>query len=285
MLAANESTLFGSIQSAVVTRDVQTRTYIVTYLTDWDEESAPSPAADLLSVDQNDGITVTAPPAPAGRAIVGWRLYRSATSSTGAEWALVTDASAPGAIIKNGTFFGFAIGNRVYTDSQADEQLQETCATITWAEPPANLKGLVGMPNGIMVGFFDKTLCFSESFAPYAWPTEYQLSIEYKIVGIGVFGQTAVVLTEGFPYYVSGADSASMSAQKIEVPQACMAAGSIATVEGGVVYASPDGLCLASASGVDVLTQGAFSKVDWQAAVTAGAIGAFHDGAYYLFTG
>lgn len=285
VLAANESTLFGSIQAAVVTRDVQTRTYIVTYLTDWDEESAPSPAADLLSVDQNDAITVTAPSPPSGRHIVGWRLYRSATSSTGASWALVADVEASNAILKDGVFFGFAIGNRVYSDGLPDEKLQEPCQTITWAEPPEDLKGLVGMPNGIMVGFFDKTLCFCEPFAPYAWPEEYRLSIEYKIVGIGVFGQTAVALTEGFPYYASGADSASMSAQKIEVPQSCIAAGSIATVDGGVVFASPDGLCLASAAGVAVLTQGAFSKSDWGAAVTAGAVGAFHDGAYYLFTG
>lgn len=284
VLAQNESTLFGSIQAAIVQRDVQTRTYIVTYLTDWDEESAPSPAADLLSVDQNDAIVVTAPQPPSGRNIVGWRLYRSASSSTGASWALVADASAPNAIVRNGVFFGFAIGNRVYSDALPDEKLQEPCQTITWAEPPENLQGLVGMPNGIMAGFFGKTLCFSVSYAPYAWPVEYQLSLEHNIVGIGVFGQTAVVLTDGFPYYASGADSASMSAQKIEVPQACIAAGSICTVDGGVVYASPDGLCLASASGIDVLTQGAFDKADWSSSVNSGAVGAFHDGAYYLFT-
>lgn len=285
ILAANESTLFGSIQSAVVTRNVQTRTYIVTYLTDWDEESAPSPAADLLSVDQNDSIIVTAPSAPSGRNIVGWRLYRSATSSTGANWALVADTTAPNAIVRNGVFFGFNIANRVYSDSLPDEKLQEPCPSITWAEPPADLKGLVGLPNGIMAGFFGKTVCFCEPYAPYAWPIDYQLTTEFDIVGIGVFGQTAVVLTKGFPYYFSGADSASMSQQKIEVPQSCIAAGTIATVDGGVMYASPDGLCLASPSGVAVVTQGSFSKADWQAAVSAGAVGAFHDGAYYLFTG
>lgn len=285
ILASNEATLFGSIQSAVVTRDVQTRTYIVTYLTDWDEESAPSPAAELLSVDQNDAITVTAPAPPAGRNIVGWRLYRSATSTTGANWALVADVTAPNAIVRNGTFFGFTIASRVYSDVLPDEKLQEPCQTITWAEPPQNLQGLVGLPNGIMVGFYDRTLCFCEPFAPYAWPVEYQLSLEFKIVGIGVFGQTAVVLTEGFPYYASGADSASMSAQKIEVPQSCIAKKTIATVDGGVVYASPDGLCLASPNGIAVLTQGAFSKEDWLAQVTTSASGAFHDGAYYLFTG
>ncbi|HEY0955835.1 MAG TPA: hypothetical protein VGE36_13805 [Roseateles sp.] len=284
ILTENESEIFGSITNAVIARDVQTRTYIVTYLTDWFEESSNSPASDLLSVDQNDSITVTAPAAPSDRHIIGWRLYRSATSSTGAAWALVVDADAPNALMVNGEFMGFSIGNRVYTDGQPDEKLQEQCESLTWAEPPENLEGLVGLPNGIMAGFFGKTLCFSVPFRPHAWPVEYQRTLQHDIVGIGVVGQTAVVLTKGFPVYVSGADSAQMSEQIMEVPQACIAPRSIATVDGGVVYASPDGLCLASASGIAVLTQGAFSKEDWQAAVTPTAVGAFHDGAYYIFT-
>ena len=155
---------------------------------------------------------------------------------------------------------------------------------MTWAQPPAGLLGLRGLPNGIMAGFFGKTLCFCEPFAPFAWPVEYQLTLEFNIVGIGVFGQTAVVLTEGNPYFVSGADSASMSAQKLESPQACIAKRTIASVEGGVIFASPDGLCLAGPNGVSVISQTAFSRADWQAQVTSTAFGAFHDGVYHLFT-
>lgn len=285
ILAANESTLFGAITSAVVNREETTRAYIVTYVTDWDEESAPSAPSELLTVDQNDGVAVVIPAPPSGRNIVGWRLYRSTSTSTGAIWSLVADEKASNAIVRNGTFISFNISARSYTDTVPDEKLQEPCETITWAEPPANLQGLVGLPNGIMAGFFGSTICFSEPYAPYAWPVEYQQTLENPIVAIGVFGQTAVVLTTGFPYYASGADSASMSCQKIEVPQSCVAARSVASVDGGVIYASPDGLCLASPSGIDVITQGAFNKADWQAAVTSGAVGAFHDGAYYLFTG
>jgi hypothetical protein len=285
ILAANESTLFGAITSAIVNREETTRAYLVTYVSDWDEESASSPPSDLLTLDQNDGVTVVIPAPPSGRNVVAWRLYRSTTTSTGAIWSLVADDKASNAVVRDGTFIGFNISVRTYTDTVPDAELQEPCQTITWAEPPANLKGLVGLPNGIMVGFFDKTLCFCEPYAPYAWPVEYQQTLEHPIVAIGVFGQTAVVLTTGFPYFVSGADSASMSAQKIEVPQACVAARSVASVDGGVIYASPDGLCLASPSGIEIITQGAFNKADWLASVTSGAVGAFHDGAYYLFTG
>lgn len=289
LLPAWVGTSFSSSISAglpnTVVRTVQTRTYIVTYVTDWGEESAPSAASALLDVDQNDAVKVTATAPPPGRFIVGWRLYRSASSNTQASWALVEDLAATNAVLVDGVFDYFNIADLTYTDSKADEELQEPCPSLTWAEPPADLKGLVGLPNGIMAGFVGRTLCFSVPSQPHAWPIDYQLSLEYDIVGIGVFGQTAVVLTQGFPYYASGADSASMSAQKVEVPQACLAPRSIATVDGGVMYASPDGLCLASASGISLLTQGAFTKDDWLAAVTSGAVGAYHDGAYYLYTG
>lgn len=284
VLQANASTIFGAIQASVVTRDVETRAYIVTFVTDWDEESAPSPVSALLDLDQNDHVQIEAPTPTAGRHIVGWRLYRSSTTDRGAAFQLVADEAATNAVTKDGAFAYFDIGNLSFLDTKRQQELQEPCATLTWAEPPADLKGLVGLPNGIMAGFFDKTLCFSEPFAPYAWPLEYQLTLKYRIVGLGVFGQTAVVLTEGHPYYASGADSASMSTQEVEVPQACISKRTIAAVEGGVMYASPDGLCLATASGVEVLTHAAFSKDDWQALVNGAAFGAYSDGSYFLFT-
>jgi hypothetical protein len=230
-------------------------------------------------------VTVTSPVAAPDRYIVGWRLYRSSTSNAGAAYQLVEDKEATNAVLEDdGSFKYFSLDKLIYQDAKAQEELQETCPTLTWSEPPENLIGLVGLPNGIMAGFFGKTLCFSEPYAPYAWPVDYQQTLEYDIVGIGVFGQTAVVLTAGNPYYVSGADSASMSAQKLESPQSCIVKRTIAASEGGVMWASPDGLCLAAANGVSVFTLGAFSRDDWQAEVGPGAFGAFHEGVYYLFT-
>jgi hypothetical protein len=284
VLQANASTIFGAINSGVVNREVETRGYIVTFVTDWGEESAPSPVTELLTLDQNDKVQINAPLPTAGRNIVGWRLYRSSTTDRSAAFQLIDGTGAGNAVLENGSFAYFGIGDLGYLDGKQQAELQEPCQTLTWVEPPANLKGLVALPNGIMAGFFGKTLCFCEPFAPYAWPVEYQQTIKHNIVGLGVFGQTVVVLTEGSPYYASGADSANMSAQEIESPQSCVAKRTIAAVEGGVMYASPDGLCLASSGGVKVLTYDAFSKVDWQAMVGAGAFGAYSDGSYYLFT-
>ena len=261
---------------------IETRAYVYTYVTDWGEESAPSPASALVETDQNDtvGVTVFAPPPE--RNIVGWRLYRSSTTGFGAAYQLIADKAAPNAVLDGVAFNYFAITGLTYEDALRQEELQESLQTLTWLEPPENLIGLVGMPNGILAGFYGKTVCFSEPFAPYAWPLEYQLTTEHNIVGLGVFGQTLVVLTEGWPYYGSGADSASMSLQKLEQPQACISKRSIVSMDNGVLYASPDGLCIAGPDGIRVLSQGAFSKEDWQAAVGQTPLGMYHEGRYFI---
>lgn len=261
---------------------IETRAYVYTYVTDWGEESAPSPASALVETDQNDtvGVTVFAP--PPGRNIVGWRLYRSSTTGFGAAYQLIADKTVGNAVLDGTSFNYFAITGLTYEDALRQEELQETLQTLTWLEPPENLVGLVGLPNGILAGFFGKTVCFSEPFAPYAWPLEYQLTTEHNIVGLGVFGQTLVVLTKGWPYYASGADSASMSLQKLEQPQACISKRSIVSMDNGVLYASPDGLCLAGPDGIRVLSQAAFSKEDWQQAVGAAPLGMYHEGRYFI---
>lgn len=261
---------------------IETRAYVYTYVTDWGEESAPSPASALVETDQNDtvGVTVFAPPPE--RNIVGWRLYRSSTTGFGAAYQLIADKAAPNAVLDGVAFNYFAITGLTYEDALRQEELQESLQTLTWLEPPENLIGLVGMPNGILAGFYGKTVCFSEPFAPYAWPLEYQLTTEHNIVGLGVFGQTLVVLTEGWPYYGSGADSASMSLQKLEQPQACISKRSIVSMDNGVLYASPDGLCIAGPDGIRVISQAAFSKEDWQEAVGAAPLGMYHEGRYFI---
>jgi hypothetical protein len=261
---------------------IETRAYVYTYVTDWGEESAPSPASALVETDQNDTVQITVFAPPTGRNIVGWRLYRSSTTSFGAAYQLIADKAVGNAVLNGVNFNYFAITNLIYSDALRQEELQEPLQTLTWAEPPENLIGLVGLPNGILAGFFGKTVCFSEPFAPYAWPLEYQLPVEHNIVGLGVFGQTLVVLTEGWPYYGSGADSASMSLQKLEQPQACISKRSIVSMDNGVLYASPDGLCMAGPSGITVMSQAAFSKEDWQTAVGTAPLGMYHEGRYFI---
>jgi hypothetical protein len=249
-------------------RIIDSRYYVYTYVTDRDEESAPSPVSDLIESDQNDtvGLSLTAP--PTGRNVSKWRIYRSNTGANDAAFQFLREG---------------VVATLTYTDTVKSSDLLEVIPSLTWSEPPANLQGLTGMPNGIMAGFFGNTVAFCEPYVPYAWPVDYQISTEHPIVAMASFGQTLVVGTRGSPYYVSGADSASMSAVKMDSRQSCVSARSMISVDGGVIYASPDGLCVADNQGIRVLTQGIMNRVEWQALDPASLVCAFHDGVIYFY--
>lgn len=257
------------LENAVV-RLVDTRFYFYTYVTTWDEESAPSPPSDKVDLDQNDHADVDMAAAPGDRHIDRWRLYRSNRGSEATAFQLVAEGP---------------IGLLRHTDKKTAEELGDVCPTVTWDEPPQGLKGLVGMPNGIMAGFVGNTVWFCEPYVPYAWPVSYRVTVEHDIVGLGVFGQTLFVGTKGNPYFISGSDSASMSAQKLESQQSCSSRRSIAPVQGGVLFASPDGLCVADGSGVQVVTTGLFTREEWQKLVPENMFASQHENIYYLWHG
>lgn len=248
-------------------RIIDSRYYVYTYITDRGEESAPSPVSDLVECDQNDTVDISITAAPSGRYINKWRFYRSNTGASDAAFQFLAEGE---------------ITTLTGTDSAKSSDLQEVIPSLTWSEPPADLQGLTGMPNGVMAGFFGNTVAFCEPYIPYAWPVDYQISTEHPIVAMASFGQTLVVGTRGSPYFISGADSASMSATKMDSRQSCVSARSMISVDGGVIYASPDGLCLANGQGIQVITQGIANREEWQALDPSSLVCAFHDGVVYL---
>jgi hypothetical protein len=58
-------------------RLVDTRFYVVTWVSDWGEESAPSPVSEMLTCTQWDSVTVLRPTLPAYGNVVSWRIYRT----------------------------------------------------------------------------------------------------------------------------------------------------------------------------------------------------------------
>lgn len=254
-------------------RVVEDRFYVCTYVTSWGEESAPSLPTDLLAVDQNDSVVVTRTgTVPVDRGVISsWRLYRTNSGSKATDYQFVAEVPTASA---------------TYTDTLKGAELGEVIPSLTWLEPPANLQGITNMANGVQAGYFGTTLCFCEPYVPYAWPFEYRLPLKSPIVGIAAFGQNLFVGTHGAPYIVSGADSASMSTLELVGGQPCVSLRSIVAVENGAIYASPDGLCLATAGGVELLTQGLVTREQWQSIPSPeAAMAAIHDNVYYLLTG
>jgi hypothetical protein len=251
----------------------ETRYYRTTFVDDWSVESAPSEVSAAVEVGPKDTVTVTVGTVPTGRDITHWRGYRSNSGNETADFQYVpypTDDN------------GVPIASTTVTDNVKNSALQEICPTTIWDEPPTNLQGLVGMANGIHLGFFGNTLCPSINYKPWAYPEDYRLTVEWPIVGLAAWGQSAFVGTRGKPYFVHGTDAASLSAEVLDSNQACVSARSICATEAGVVYASPDGLCLATPVGVEVITAGHFTREEWQALGPENLIAREHDGSIYM---
>jgi hypothetical protein len=218
------------------------RAYLYTYVTNYSEESAPSPALVQNGYEDDTwAITVTAPDAAdmgTNRNITNINIYRTVTGTNGvASYFLVTTISASGSL--------------AYNDSLTDDIVAENVElpSTTWSQPPADLQGIVMGHNGMMVGFRSNEVWFSEPFRPHAWPAVYTITTEYPIVGLGVTGDAIVVCTMGHPYILHGVNPSAISNTKCEKAEPCLSRGSIVSGVDGVFYISANGLIKVSSYG------------------------------------
>lgn len=244
-----------------------TRAYVYTYVSAYGEEGPPSAASAFATVDPSSAVGLTGMSvAPAGAYnITLKRIYRSSTTSTGTEFQYVAE---------------IPVATTSYSDTKLQAALGEVLPSTNWVAPPTGLKGLKLLPNGAAIGFSGNTAYLSEPNLPHAWPHEYPIG--EAIVGVGVFRQSAVLLTNSYPYLMSGADPQAMSIEKLELQQACVSKRSIVDTGDGVIYASPDGLVSISSGGVSILTKGLLSREQWQAYNPASIVAATHEDRYHM---
>lgn len=244
----------------------ETRVYTYTWVNAWGEESAP--AGPSNSVDWTPGQTVALSgleSIPAG----AWNLtHRRIYRSTSGTYLFVAEIPA---------------AQTTYTDSVAADDLAEELPSLTWAMPPADLKGLTAGPNGLLAGFKGRDAYFAEPYRGFAWPEGYIQTLEYPIVGIGVMDTTFAFLTTGTPYFVQGTHPESMAVVKSDIEQACVSKRSIVSFNNAVIYASPDGLMMLSSSGSRLLTESMFTRAQWQAYVPSSMHAYQHDNKYVCF--
>lgn len=243
------------------------RVYVVTYVSAYGEEGPPSNASGVVTVDPSQPVgLVSLPTAPSGPYnITTKRIYRSSATGTSAAFQFVAE---------------IPVATATYTDAVSQANLGEALATDAWFPPPSGLRGLKLMANGAAIGFKGNTAYMSEPNLPHAWPHLYP--IDAPIVGIGVFRQSAVLLTNSHPYVLSGADPQAMSKEKLELPQACVSKRSIVDTGDGVVYASPDGLVSISSAGIQLITKDLLSREQWLAFNPASIQAYAHDSRYHM---
>jgi hypothetical protein len=252
--------------------------YVYTYVNSLGWESAPSPVSALITRDNLGSTTISAfSSVPSGNYdIASIRIYRTQGSSTGTDFYFLREITT---------------GTASTTDDNRD--LGEALATNFWFPAPGiptggasnitepTLSNLTAMWNGMMSGISGNAVRICEPYTPYAWPANYEIvPPDSKPVGLGVFGQTMLVVTTGRPLLLQGSTPDGMDQRPLEMQQACVAARSVVSMGTGVAWASEDGLCWFGQDGARILTNGIMLREDWQAIVPSSVIGRMYEGLY-----
>lgn len=231
------------------------RAYTFTWVSAYGEEGPPAPP--ILAngkIDDNWDLVLPAITAPEStqRNITERNIYRTITGSQGdTNYYLVVT---------------LPVGTLSYSDSIPGTEVTANglIQSSTWDQPPETLQGLINMPNGIVAGFTGRDVYFSEPYRPHAWPDQYSVSVEQPIIGLGVTGNTLVVLTDGYPYFISGIHPSTFTQVKHNDLVPCVEAGSIVSAPDGVYFSSTNGLMLAANGTVQLITYQLISKEQWQ---------------------
>lgn len=235
------------------------RAYVYTEITSFGEEGPPSVVTAADIVDAADGATVTLalPAATSGvYTIAKRRIYRADLNGI---FRFVKDVS------------GTSAGNttEAVKDSSLGEEIESTDNLappddVTANHPDGPMLGITTMPNGITAGFSGNTLLFSEAFLPHSYPLANQLTTKEDIVGIVSIASGLLVTTKGKPLIAGGTDPSAMSLVEIDANLPNSNKRSLVDMGEYALYASPDGLVIASNSGVSLVTQQIFTRDQWQ---------------------
>jgi hypothetical protein len=192
---------------------------------------------------------------PSGRYnITHRRIYRTLVGATQVTYQLVEQ---------------IPLTTTTYDDTKTAVDLGSVLRTQSWNPPPDGLKGITAMVNGMLAGFVENQVWFCEPYLPHAWPDLYTLVMPSRVVGLGVFDTTLVVLTETEPVLITGSTPLALSQSKLPLFQPCASKRSIASDQYGVMYASPNGLVSIGSSGADVISLPLYTREEWQNIIPA----------------
>jgi hypothetical protein len=263
-----------TLVASSTTAPTEDRAYVYTYVSTFGnvlEESGPSPAANVTVSVAGATVTVSGfSAAPTTNYnITHRRIYRTIVGANSVTFAFVAE---------------IPIATTSYVDNKLVTELGETIQTLYYEPPPSDLAGLVSMANGMVAGFRSNEVWFAEPYLPHAWPSQYMVTVDSEIVGLGVYDTSLVVLTKNRPYILTGTNPESMSQVKLPLNQPCVSKRSIASDQFGVLYASPNGLVSIGTGQQDVVTTPLYTRDDWQQINPITMLGTIWNNLYIGFT-
>lgn len=282
-----------------------TRYYVYTFVNKYGDEGPPSATAGGTTVGASPVTLAGLPDTPEtvtlikDRAITQVKVYRTAVTGAGtatflhaltATWFNTSTGYEVGdfviysnAIYKCTTQHAAGAWNAAHFtagDDVTDANLGTTTVTTTLYEtPPDSLSGIVYHPAGFLAGFYGNTVYMTAIGHCQTWHN--QEPFDDTVIGLGVFDETIVVVTEGNPYLLTGSAPDQMSRQKLANRYPGVAKKTIVSAENGVFYAAKAGLVFVSQNGADLITEGYFTSEDWADYHPANMHGAFYEGKYF----
>ena len=273
--------------------DVETVSYVCTFVDAWGVEGPPSVASSPVNKIIDTDVNLSLPEVPTGEYNFGAgalkRVYRSVSSSQGGVYLFVGERP---------------ITTMNETDTAKNHELQEVLPSNMWVGPPDDdtalhpngpLRGVVAFANGILAGFSDKTVCFSDPFLYHAWPIEYRIPVEDTIVAMAAISGGVLAVTAKRPYLIAGVHPASMAVVQLDEQAAgdgragaasrgCVSKRGMVDMGGFAIYPSADGLVLVEGNNAIVVTDGMFTHEQWQNNYDPSNISAYaYEGKYIAF--
>lgn len=204
-------------------------------------------------------ITTPQPPISTGRVLPRIRIFRS-NFSGGAigDYQFLTEVDWASTV--------------VFQDSVYSGDLLESPISEDWVGPPSTNTALY--PNGpmskvmavsgeFMCGHNKRIVCFSEPDAPHAWPVEYYKLFQEDVVTISAAGSNVVVLTDGFPYVLSGVHPSNMSPTRLADRVPCVSSLGVAEINDSVYYVASNGLYAIEGYRLQNVLEGFFTEQEW----------------------
>jgi hypothetical protein len=281
------------------------RAYVYIFVNSYGEKGAPygTTVVSISNYGSGDVPVEGFQSAPATRQIDKIYLYRTSASSAGtASYRFVLEATWFSASVSYSVGDYVIYSNTLYKcttthaaaawdathftfgDDVTDANLStDTLESDEWDPPPATMKGLIILPNGIAAGFVGNDVYLSEPYQVHAFPTSYIVSIPQTVIGLGHYGNNIVVATNGNPYVISGLTPSQMSLRKLKGIFPCLSKRSIVSSEFGTQFVTREGMVRINENGLAVDTAGLLDPSDIVGYNPTTMAGVVYSGKYFGF--
>lgn len=226
--------------------------FCYTWVTACVEESGPSDYSEPVLVNPGEGLVLVAPDTPPENA-VAIRWYMLMTDKDNAMMTLIGEQTLPA--------LAFHFCPTLFAGN--DPLISET-----WY-PPRCAEGVANVGFGSALIWSGRDLYPSEVNQPHAYPERYKITVDDPIVRVISYRKhtgayTAVVLTTGVPFMISGDTPDQLTVTRMNRTMPCVSAKSGLLVDNAVFFCSHEGIASIQEGNVQLVTTKWMDTAWWE---------------------